>query len=79
MESNIEPASDGIVGRILPRLQAVSMAQVVCRLPVIEGLIAVLDWGEQGGNDVCSQEDVEGRDGLDSVCVFDGPEDGTES
>ena len=55
------------------------MAQVVCRLPVIEGLIAVLDWGEQGGNDVCSQEDVEGRDGLDSVCVFDGPEDGTES
>jgi hypothetical protein len=50
MDGDVQPAADGIVGRVLPRLQAVAMTKVVCRLPVVEGLVAVLDRGEEGGN-----------------------------
>lgn len=43
VDGDVQPAADGIVGRVLPRLQAVAMAQVVCWLPVVERLIAILD------------------------------------
>ena len=35
------------------------------RLPVVEGLVAVLDRGEKGGHEVDGQEDVECVDGFD--------------
>ena len=37
------------------------------RLPIIKSLVAIVDWGEKGGNDTGCEEAVEGRDGLDSV------------
>lgn len=74
MNGNVKPATDGIVGRVLPRLQAVAMAEVVCGLPVVEGLVAVLDRGEEGGKEVGAEEDVKGRDGLDGKGILDGPE-----
>ena len=73
VEGHVQPAADGVVGRVLPRLQAVAMAEVVGGLPVVEGLVAVLDRGEEGGGEVGAQENVEGRDGLDGEGVLDGP------
>jgi hypothetical protein len=56
------------------------MVEVVGRLPVVEDLIAVLDRREDGGNGVRYEEDVEGKDGVDSRCFrfwwTGGPEDG---
>ena len=76
VDGDVEPAADGVVGRVLPGLQAVAMAEVVGGLPVVEGLVAVLDRGEEGGDGVGGQEDVEGRDGLDGEGVLDGPSGG---
>lgn len=73
VDGNVQPAADGVVGRVLPRLQAVAMAEVVCGLPVVEGLVAVLNRGEEGGDDVGGEEDVEGRDGLDGEGILDCP------
>jgi hypothetical protein len=73
VDGDVQPAADGIVRRVLPGLQAVAMTKVVGGLPVVEGLVAVLDGGEERGDDVGGQEDVEGRDGLDGEGVFDGP------
>lgn len=36
------------------------------RFIVVECFIAILDWGEEGGDDVGNQEAVECRDGFDS-------------
>ncbi len=60
VNGNVQPAADGIVGRVLPGLQAIAMAEVVGGLPVVERLIAVLDGREEGGDGVGGQEDVEG-------------------
>lgn len=73
VDGDVQPAADGIVGRVLPGLQAVAMAEVVGGLPVVEGLVAVLDGREEGGDGVGGQEDVEGRDGLDGEGILHGP------
>lgn len=69
MEGDVKPVSDGIVGRVFPGLEAIAVAQIVCWFPVIEGLVTVLDGGEQSSNQVGSEEDVEGRNGLDRVGI----------
>lgn len=43
MNQDVSPATDAEFGRVLPGLQAIAVSQVVQRLPVIEGLVAVLN------------------------------------
>jgi len=74
VDGDVQPAADGIVRGVLPGLQAVAMADIVGGLPVVEGFVTVLDGGEESGDDVGAQEDVEGRDGLNGECILDGPE-----
>lgn len=69
MQRDIKPAADGIVGRVLPRLQAVAVRQVMRGLPVIECFVAVLDRRIRGGNQVRDEKDVKGLDGLNGVCA----------
>jgi hypothetical protein len=35
------------------------MVEVVCRLPVVEDFVAILNWREDGGDDVGCEENVE--------------------
>jgi hypothetical protein len=63
MEPDISPASDSVVGRILPGLQPITMRKVVGRFPVIERLIAILDRRKERGRHVGRQEHIEGRNG----------------
>jgi hypothetical protein len=65
VESRIRPAPDGILGRVLPRLQSIAVVEVVRRLPVVEDLVTVLDGREKGSGNIGSGEDVEGNDGLE--------------
>lgn len=44
MDEDICPASKAVFRGILPCLKARAMNQIVKRLPVIEGFVAVLDW-----------------------------------
>jgi hypothetical protein len=67
MQPDVKPAPDGKLWRVLPGLQAISVRQVVRRLPVIERLIAILDRSEESGNDIGGEEDVEGLDRLNRV------------
>lgn len=67
VQGDIEPAADGVVGRVLPRLQAIAVREIVRGFPVVEGLIAVLNGRKEGGDQAGSQEDVEGLDGLDGI------------
>lgn len=67
MQADVQPAADRIVGRVFPSLQAVAVGEVVCRLVVVEGLIAVLNGREEGRDDPGSEEAVESGDGLDCV------------
>lgn len=64
VNGNVQPAPDGVVGRILPGLQSIAMGEVMGRFPVIEGLVAVLDGGEEGRDQVGGQENIKGRDGF---------------
>lgn len=64
MKSNIEPTSNGIVGRIFPGLQTVAMRQVVRGFPVVEGLVTVLNGREEGSREVRCEKDIEGSDRL---------------
>lgn len=67
MEGDIEPTSDRVVGRVLPRLEAISMGKVVRRFPIVEGFVAVLDRGEQGRHDIRGEEEEEGLDGRHGI------------
>jgi len=60
MEAGIGPASDGIFRGVFPGLQAVSMVEVVARLPVVEDLVAVLNRRKGGSDKVGDGEDGEG-------------------
>ncbi len=66
MEGHIEPAPDGEVWRVLPRLQTVAMRQIVCGFPVVEGLVTILDGREECGCEVCGEENIEGSNWPDS-------------
>lgn len=67
MQRHVEPAPNRVIGRVLPCLQPVSVREVVRRLPVVEGFVAVLDWGEASGDEIRGEEDEEGLDGCDGV------------
>lgn len=67
VQGDIQPAADGIVGRVLPRLESVSVRQVMGRLPIVEGFVAVLDRRKGGGNQVGDEKDVKGLDRFDGV------------
>jgi hypothetical protein len=41
MEGDVRPAAEGVLGRVLPRLQALAKVEEVQGLPVVEGFIAV--------------------------------------
>lgn len=71
MENDVEPASNRVVWGVLPGLEAVAMADVVCWLPVVERLVTVLNRGEEGGDEVGSEEDVECRDWFDRESILD--------
>lgn len=47
------------------------MRKIMCRFPVIEGLVAIIDRCEQGRNQRSSEEAVEGRDGLNRIRAGD--------
>jgi len=64
VEEDIGPATDGKFGRVLPSLEAIAVGDVVGRLPVVEGLVTVLDWGEERREKACRKKGVEGVDGL---------------
>ena len=44
VEGNICPAPESVLGRILPRLEAVAMTEIVRGFPEVEGLVTVLNW-----------------------------------
>lgn len=67
MKRNVKPAANGIIWGILPGLEAIAMGEIMGWLPVVERLIAVLDGREQGRDQACSKEEVEGRNGLHDV------------
>lgn len=69
VKRNVKPAANGIIGRILPGLEAIAMGEVMGRLPVVEGLVAVLDWGKQSSNHAGSEKEIERRDGLHGICA----------
>lgn len=66
MDGDIKPASDGIFGRVLPRLQAVSMAKVMRRLPVVERLITVFNWRIYCRYEIGTEKEPEGKNWLHS-------------
>ena len=49
MNGNVSPTPDAVLGRVLPCLKTIAMIEVVKRLPVVESLIAILDWCVEGG------------------------------
>lgn len=67
MKRNVKPAANGIIWGILPGLEAIAMGEIMGWLPVVERLVAVLDWREQSSDQACSKEEVEGRDGLQGL------------
>lgn len=65
MQSYVCPASDRVLGRVFPCLQPMAMVYVMCRLPVVKHLIAILDGREGSGDDVGDKEYVECNDGFE--------------
>lgn len=61
MEACIGPTADGIVGRVLPRLQSIAVIEVVRRLPVIEDFITVLNWRADSSSHIGCQKKVKCR------------------
>lgn len=65
MDGNIKPTPQCIVGGVFPRLQTISTAHIMCRLPVVEGLVAVLYRRIEGCEEIYCKKYVKGADGLD--------------
>ena len=65
MQGNIQPAPNRILGRVLPGLQSIVMAEIVRRFPVIERLVAVLYRGIEGSKKIGNEEDIESPNWLD--------------
>src|SRR5690242_6841586 len=61
MYTSVCPATDGILRRVLPGLQSIAMIEIVRRLPIVEDLVAVLDWCKESSYDVGGREDIEGN------------------
>jgi hypothetical protein len=67
MDASVCPAADSILRGVLPRLKSIAMIQIVCRLPVVEHFVTVLNGRVQGSYDIGCSEDVEGDDRLELV------------
>jgi hypothetical protein len=65
VQGNIQPAPNCILGRVLPGLQSIVMAEIVRRFPVIERLVAVLYRGIEGSKKIGDEEDIESPNWLD--------------
>ena len=65
MQADVEPASNREFGSVLPSLEAIVVAKVVSRLPVVERLVTVLNGSEQRRDDVRCEEEVERGNGFD--------------
>lgn len=50
VKRNVKPAANGIIRGILPGLEAIAMGEVMGWLPVVERLVAVLDWRKQSSD-----------------------------
>lgn len=61
VEEDIQPTSDGVLGGILPRLESVAMVEEMCRLPVIEGLVAILNGRIRSSESIGYEKHVEGH------------------
>lgn len=59
VQTDIQPAADRVDRRVFPCLQAVSVIHVMCRLPEVEHLIAILDGGQKCRYTVRYEENVE--------------------
>ena len=70
METNVEPATDGVFRRIFPSLATITMGEIVSGFPVVVGLIAILDWGEECSNQISGQEDIECLDRFNGICAW---------
>ena len=44
-------------------MESIVVVEIVCWLPEVEHLIAVLDWAEEGRNQVTCEEDIKCSDG----------------
>ena len=60
MKDHIEPAPDRINRRVFPCLKAVTLIQIMRRLPEVKDLIAILYRCQKGRYAVRDQTDVEG-------------------
>ena len=49
MNGNVSPTPNTVLGRILPCLKTIAIIEIVKRLPVVESLIAILNWCVEGG------------------------------
>jgi hypothetical protein len=52
MNGNIKPTPDRIERGVLPRLEPVSMVEIMCGLPEVKDLIAVLDGRKKRCNSI---------------------------
>ena len=70
METNVEPATDGVFRGIFPGLATITMGEIVSGLPVVVSLIAILDWGEEGSDQIGGQEDIKSLDRFNGKCAW---------
>ena len=61
--SSVSPASNGVYWRVFPCLECVVVIEVMSWLPEIEDFIAVLDWAEEGSDQMTCEEDIECSNG----------------
>jgi hypothetical protein len=61
--SGVGPASYGVNWRVLPCLESIVMVEVMSWFPEVEYFIAVLDWAEEGSDQMTCEEDIECSDG----------------
>lgn len=65
MDGDIKPTPQCIIGRVFPCLQTISSTHIMCWLPVVESLIAVLYGRIEGCEQIDCEKYVESADGLD--------------
>jgi hypothetical protein len=59
----VSPAADGVYWRVLPCLESIVVVEVMSWFPEVEDFVAVLDWAEEGRDQVTCEEDIERSDG----------------
>lgn len=64
VEAHVCPTPDSVFRGVLPRLHAITMVEVMCGLPVVVDLIAVMYRGEECAKDMSGEEYIEGDYGF---------------